>query len=65
MSNQKEHLEIAFKNLHMEMNRLRRNNLRLRLYMEILTSTPACRTAEILRKTYGTEVSNESLIHLN
>jgi hypothetical protein len=65
MPNQREHLEIAFKNLYSEITRLRRNNLRMRLYMEILASTPRCKTAEKIRDTYGEEIFSESLIHLN
>ena len=65
MTNQDEILGKALKNLNDELNRLRRNNLRLRLHMEVLTSTPECKKAEKIRETYGEKIFNESLIHLN
>jgi hypothetical protein len=65
MTNENETLGKAFKDLTAELNRLRRNNLKLRLYMEILASTPRCKTAEKIRDTYGEKIFSESLIHLN
>lgn len=65
MTNQDEILGKAFKGLYDELKRLRRNNLRLRLHMEILASTPECRTAEKIRETYGDKLFNNSIIHVN
>lgn len=65
MTNQDEILGKAFKDLTDELNRLRRNNLRLRLHMEVLASTPECRTSEKIRETYGDRVFNDSIIHAN
>jgi hypothetical protein len=47
-----ENLRVAFKHLTEELIRLRRNNLRLRLHMEVLASSPECLTAQKIRETY-------------
>lgn len=65
MTNQDEILRKAFANLSEEVVRLRRINLRYRMHMDVLISTPDCRTSQKIRETYGEKVLNESIIHAN
>jgi hypothetical protein len=58
-------LHKAMKNLSEELVRLRRTNLRLKMHMDVLVSTPECRTAAVIRETYGDKVFNDSIIHPN
>jgi hypothetical protein len=49
-----------------ELRRLRINNLRLRLHMEVLVKTPSCRIVQKIRTAYGTSADfSESILHLN
>lgn len=40
-----------------EINRLRTDNLRVKLHMEIIVNTPMCRTARFLMEKYRDEAS--------
>lgn len=49
-----------------ELKRLRLNNLKLRIHMDILVCTPNCKMAENVRKEHnGAADLSESIIHLN
>jgi hypothetical protein len=47
-----------------ELKRLRLNNLRLKLHMNVLVNTPKCKTAEKIRVSEGM-MFNDSIINLN
>ena len=65
MPDQNEILGKAMKHLTEELVRLRRINLRYRMHMDVLVSTPECRTSNVIRETYGNRVINDSIIHAN
>jgi len=49
-----------------ELKRLRLNNLRLRIHMDVIVRTPRCMMAERLRKEYNiTAGLSESILRLN
>jgi hypothetical protein len=65
MTHKNDNLQTAFVSLNEELRRLKRNNLRLRLYLEILCTTPGCNKAQAIRETYRSAEFSESTIHLN
>jgi hypothetical protein len=49
-----------------ELKRLRMNNLKIKLHMEVLVHNPNCKTASEIRKTYNEAPDfSESIIHFN
>jgi hypothetical protein len=58
-------LHETMKGLNEELLRLRRNNLRLRLHMEVLASNPDSQTAQKIREKFGISKIIHSTINKN
>lgn len=54
----------TIKALEKELKRLRLNNLRLKLHMNVLINTPCSKTAEKIRVTEG-KMFDDSIVQLN
>jgi hypothetical protein len=57
--------EDLIKEYEKELKRLRRNNLRLKMHMNVLVHTPACDTARKIRKEYMPVNFSECTIYYN
>jgi hypothetical protein len=55
--------EQHIKELEAELRRIQRKNIRLKMHMEVLVSTPYSKTAERIRYTSG-KVFDDSIINL-
>jgi hypothetical protein len=58
--------KLVIKELEKELKRLRLNNLRIKLHMQVLVSNPASKTSDDIRTRYqGKGMFEESILHYN